>query len=139
MIVLTTKQYKQIITHCINSLPAEGCGLIGGVIKGQEKIIMKIYPLTNIDNSPEHFSMNPQEQFDALKDIRNNGWILLGNFHSHPNSDAIPSKEDIRLAFDSNLSYLIVSLKNEKQPILKGYKIENSSTFEEEIQIVEGV
>jgi len=30
--------------------------------------------------------MDPKEQFDAIKDMRINGWVMLGNFHSHPKS-----------------------------------------------------
>ena len=76
--------------------------------------------------------MEPKEQFAAVKDMRANGWILLGNFHSHPNSPSRMSEEDKRLAFDTNLSYLILSLAND-EPVLKSFNIDNDKqvTIEE--------
>jgi proteasome lid subunit RPN8/RPN11 len=88
--------------------------------------------LTNTDQSAEHFSMDPAEQFAAIKDIRNRGWVLLGNFHSHPATPARPSAEDIRLAFDSSLSYVIISFQNDP-PELKSFLIREGQVAEEPI------
>ena len=57
---------------------------------------------------------------------------------SHPASPSRPSAEDKRLAFDSSASYLIISLQNYKQPILKSFHIENGQAIEEEITIIGG-
>ena len=62
---------------------------------------------------PEHFSMDPKEQLAALKDARANGYKIIGNFHSHPESPSRPSEEDKRLAFDPTIEYLILSLMEE--------------------------
>ena len=59
----------------------------------------------------------------------------LRAFHSHPNSPAIPSKEDARLAYDSKLHYLIVSL--EREPLLKSFVLEDGALREEEINILQ--
>ena len=44
--------------------------------------------------------MDPKEQLKAIKDMRANGLTPLGNWHSHPETPARPSQEDIRLAYD---------------------------------------
>lgn len=132
MVFITSEQYNLIINHAKDNLPNEDCGLLGGILEGNNKIVKKVYFLKNIDESPEHFSMEPKEQFAAVKDMRANGWILLGNFHSHPNSPSRMSEEDKRLAFDTNLSYLILSLSND-EPVLKSFNIDNDKqvTIEE--------
>lgn len=137
MIVLKNEQFNGIVDHARKNLPAEACGLIGGHIDNEKHIAEKIYFLTNIDNSPEHFSMDAKEQFAAVKDMRQNGYVLLGNFHSHPSSPSRPSDEDKRLAFDPSISYLILSLA-EKEPVLKSFKIENKISSEEPITILRG-
>ena len=119
MIILSKEQFDSIIEHSQKVLPNEDCGFLGGTISGDVKTVKKIYFLTNTDASPEHFSMEPAEQFAAVKDMRLNGWQLLGNFHSHPKSPARPSEEDKRLVFGTKLSYLILSL--EAQPSLKSF------------------
>ena len=136
MIIITKEQYKSIVTHAKDKLPNEDCGLLGGVIEDNKKIVKKIYFLTNIDKSPEHFSMEPKEQFAAVKDMRNNGWILLGNFHSHPASPSRMSEEDKRLAFDTKMSYLILSLA-EVEPVLNSFNIDKEhNVTKEELNIL---
>ena len=135
MIILTKSQFNEIVDHAKKQLPNEDCGLLGGIIDENKKIVKKIYFLTNMDKSPEHFSMDAKEQFSAIKDMRSNNFVLLGNFHSHPNSPSRMSEEDKRLAFDKKLSYLILSLA-EKEAILKSFKIdENKQVEQEELQI----
>ena len=131
MILLEESQFDEIVKYCRGGLPNESCGLLGGVIEGNKKIVKKIYFLTNIDESPEHFSMEPKEQFAAVKDMRSNNFVMLGNFHSHPNSPSRMSEEDKRLAFDTKLSYLILSLA-EDEPILKSFNIDKEKNVTEE-------
>lgn len=134
-IILQKKDYEKIISHAENEIPNEACGLIAGSEDEnlQTRTIEKIYLLTNLDKSPEHFSLSPKEQLEAVKDMRINGLKLLGNWHSHPASPSRPSAEDIRLAFDKNLSYLILSLMDLERPVLNSFHIENGISTQEEI------
>ena len=134
-IQLTKDQYDEILRHAQAGLPNEACGLLGGVAEDGRKQIKKVYLLTNTDHSPEHFSMDPAEQIKAVKDMRQNGWTLLGNFHSHPASPSRPSEEDKRLAFDSVASYLILSLQEREIPVLRSFHIEQGVVSEEKITI----
>jgi proteasome lid subunit RPN8/RPN11 len=135
MIFIGKSDFENILRHSVSQLPNEACGLLAGRIEDNNKIIEKVYLLSNIDQSPEHFSMDPKEQFAALKDLRENGWVLLGNFHSHPGTPARPSEEDIRLAFDPDKSYLIISLMEQEHPILKSFNIVNKEVLGEELVI----
>ena len=130
MIILSHEQFTNLVEYSKNSLPNEACGLLGGSLNGDIRLVEKLYFLKNADESPEHFSMNAAEQFAAVKNMRLNGWQLLGNFHSHPNSPARPSKEDIRLVFDRRLSYLILSLN--EAPSLKSFRFDHDKNFVEE-------
>lgn len=137
MLYLKKQSYDIIVNHGITGLPNEACGLIAGTVSGDNKYIEKVYLLTNIDASNEHFSMDPREQLAAVKDIRTNGLSLLGNFHSHPESPSRPSEEDKRLAYDTKADYLILSLMNQKEPILKAFLInQNKEVTEELIEII---
>ncbi len=132
MLYLRKKDYDIILNHAVKGLPNEACGLIAGKVSGEDKHIEKVYLLTNMDESNEHFSMDPKEQLAAVKDIRENGLSLLGNFHSHPESPARPSEEDKRLAFDTKAEYLILSLLNREEPILKAFLINAEKEVTEE-------
>lgn len=137
MLFLKKKDYDIIIEYAVQGLPNEACGLIAGTVKANNKYIEKVYLLTNVDHSNEHFSMDLKEQFNAIKDIRANNFVLLGNFHSHPESPSRPSEEDKRLAYDTKVDYLILSLMNRDEYILKAFLIdENKKVREETIEII---
>lgn len=120
---LSKEDYEKILAHCEIGLPNESCGLLGGTKDGEIVTVQKVYLLTNIDHSWEHFSMDPKEQFAAVKDARANGFAIVGNFHSHPESPSRPSEEDKRLAFDPSILYLILSLMEEGNPVLRAFEI----------------
>lgn len=124
MLKLKQKYYEQILDHCMDGLPNEACGLLAGTVDGEEKTVTKVYLLTNIDESREHFSMDPREQLEAVKDARANQVSILGNFHSHPESPSRPSEEDKRLAYDASMEYLILSLQEQDNPVLKAFGID---------------
>ena len=82
MITISKDNYQKILEHAQKNLPEEACGLIAGKIEGNDKHIEKVYLLTNIDHSNEHFSLDPKEHLAAIKDMRQNGLSPLGNWHS---------------------------------------------------------
>lgn len=135
MIRLLKTDYEKIVAHAEKELPNEACGLIGGTINGDSKEIKKVYLLTNIDHSNEHFSLDPKEQLAAIKDMRQNGLVPLGNWHSHPESPSRPSEEDKRLAYDSKASYMILSLMDRQNPVLNSFKITSDTAEKEELVI----
>ena len=82
----------------------------------------------------DHFTLDPRDQMNAIKDMRANGLKPLGNWHSHPSSPSRPSVEDIRLAFDSKASYLILLLIAD-YPVLNSFHIENGEWTKEDLRI----
>ena len=130
---MSRSDYEKILAHCREGLPNESCGLLAGTVEGDVKTVTKVYLLTNIDASNEHFSMDPKEQLKAIKDMRVNGLTPLGNWHSHPETPARPSQEDIRLAYDSTASYLILSLMDAEHPVLHAFTIVDGTPTKDEI------
>ena len=129
MLYLKKEDYEKILAHCKEGLPNEACGLIGGTIEGDKRSIQKVYLLTNIDQS--------KEQLAAVKDMRANGLKLLGNFHSHPESPSRPSEEDKRLAYDSKVNYLILSLMDLENPVFNAFRIDEEKNVTKEELVIE--
>lgn len=138
MLYIKKSDYEKMLEHARAGLPEEACGLIAGTVDGDKKYVEKVYLLTNIDHSNEHFSMDPKEQLAAVKDARANQLVMLGNFHSHPESPSRPSEEDKRLAYDSTANYLILSLENREEPVLNAFLIdENKNVTKNPIEILQ--
>jgi len=131
MIAIKKDVLDQIIAHAKKDLPNEACGYLAG----NDNMVTHSYQLTNVDHSPEHFSFDPSEQFTAVKDARNKGLQILANYHSHPETPSRPSQEDIRLAYDPEIGYVIVSLAN-AEPVVKSFRIINGSATNEDLIVI---
>ncbi len=121
----------QIVDHAKRDAPIEVCGYLAG--KGG--VITRHYELTNVDQSEEHFSFDPKEQFATVKSARAEGLEIYAVYHSHPATPARPSQEDIRLAYDPNISYVIVSLAEGKQDV-KAFHIRDGAVTPDPIECV---
>ena len=95
MIKLKKSDFEKILAHAVKELPDEACGLIAGTVEGGDKEIKKVYLLTNIDHSNEHFSLDPKEQLEAIKDMRKNGFVPLGNWNRR--QDRLKRTKDLPL------------------------------------------
>jgi proteasome lid subunit RPN8/RPN11 len=130
MIFIPQAILNGMVAQARDELPNEACGLLAG--SGGE--VAKQYPLTNIDHSPDHFSLDPKEQFQVLREARAQGWQIIASYHSHPESPARPSEEDIRLAFDPNVIYIILSLQEKENPVIKAFSIRDGKVEPVEIK-----
>ncbi|QXE92141.1 M67 family metallopeptidase [Geomonas subterranea] len=121
-----------VITQAQEGFQLEVCGIMGGT--GNR--VASRYPMTNTDASNEHFMMDPKEQFAVVKAMRAAGEEMLVIYHSHPESPARPSQEDIRLALTPNVCHLIVSLENREEPVAKAFRIAAGVVEPVEINII---
>jgi len=131
MMKMTERVVSELLAHARTQAPIEACGYL----VAKNSIAVDSIRLTNVDNSPEHFSLDPAEQFAAVRRIRKGGMRLCGVYHSHPASPARPSQEDIRLALDPTLSYVIVSLAT-PEPEIRSFTIRSGVVTSEEIEFV---
>ena len=140
-ITILKSDHDKMYEHALSVAPDEACGLLAGIDREDGiREIKKVYILENIDHTNEHFSIDPKEQLKTVKEIRAEGLVPLGNWHSHPESPSRPSEEDKRLANDSKASYLILSLAEKGNPGLNAFHIEgeqgNRTVRKEELSII---
>ena len=123
--------FEQMVTQAEKAAPVEACGILAG----RNGLTEKLYEMTNADNSSEHFTMMPEEQFAAAKNMRAEELEMLAVYHSHPATPARPSQEDIKLAVMPDATYVILSLAQEK-PCAKAFKIAQGTVTEMPLTIV---
>lgn len=126
--------YNDIIAHAREGFPLEVCGILGG----NDGVVSACFRMTNTDASNEHFMMDPREQFGVVKELRARGLAMAAIYHSHPESPARPSAEDIRLALTPDVSYVIVSLVEPTAPVLRSFRITAGQVEAEAVEIVAG-
>jgi proteasome lid subunit RPN8/RPN11 len=131
MITITKKVHDDMVAHARVGMPLEICGYLGK----KEGVVSQGRRMKNIDASREHFTLDPAEQFAVLREFRNSGVEIAAVYHSHPETPARPSREDIRLAHDENVSYIIISMAA-KTPVVKSFLIRKGQVTPEDINIV---
>lgn len=125
---------ESLISHARVEAPVEACGYLAGV----DNRAVADFPMSNIEGRADHFSFDPAEQFTVHKAARNAGLRIIGVYHSHPETPARPSAEDIRLAYDTEPLYVIISLAG-TEPSVKGFRIRQGAVEEEELIIEENL
>jgi len=124
--------YDDIVAHAREGFPLEVCGILGG----KDGTVSTIYRMTNTDLSNEHFTMAPREQFAVVKDLRTQGLEMAAIYHSHPETPARPSEEDIRLALTPGVSYVIVSLAVPEEPVVRSFRIPDGKVEPEDLALI---
>ncbi|RDH81443.1 MAG: hypothetical protein DIZ80_15280 [endosymbiont of Galathealinum brachiosum] len=96
----------------------EVCGLISNNTEDK----YQVYPVNNIANNAHSiFEMDPQQQINAFKLIREKQQTLFAIYHSHPDSDATPSAKDLHDAAYKDTLNIIISLSTEGVLDMRAY------------------
>lgn len=110
----------------------ERCGFLFGSDMGKHRIISNIMEAENeaLDRR-RTFRISARNYLTAENYATCNNLDLLGIYHSHPNSAAVPSEFD-RVCAQPYFSYIILSVMNKKVTAMRSWNLNNSSQFEEE-------
>ena len=130
MIELSPEHISRLIKEAKRAYPNEACGILAG---GKDQRIEAVYPLTNIEPSSATYFADPKEQVQVMKQLREEGREIVGIYHSHPDGEAYPSERDVELALWPDSFYLIISLKDMDEPVIKAFRIRKGKIKEEEI------
>jgi len=120
---------KEIVEQGLREFPNECCG----VIAAEGGIPVKVYPMTNADASPATYRLDGKEQLRIFDELDERGWDLWAIYHSHTHSEAFPSETDVRLAFYPDARYILLSLVDRAQPVLRSFWIRDGEVTEEEL------
>ena len=131
MITLERRFHDQIVQQAIDELPNEACGLIAA----RDGAPVRLYRMRNADESPTTYRLDPKEQLQTFDEIEDEGLDLFAIYHSHTHTEAYPSPTDRRQAFYPEAYYLLVSLAERDNPVLRGFRILDGEVTEEEVRI----
>jgi proteasome lid subunit RPN8/RPN11 len=96
--------------HARAERPNECCGLLVGE-PGRVRWHVRA---RNVRASPTRYQIDPRDHFAAIRAAREAGLAVVGAYHSHPTTPAVPSITDLAEAYDRSLVYVIVSLASDE-------------------------
>lgn len=123
---LTSQARDAMIAHAKREQPNECCGLLAG----SGDLVDECVPARNVQASPTRYLIDPQAHFALIRRLRGTHRRIVGAYHSHPSSPAIPSETDIAEAQFPDFIWIIVSLASPDAPDVRAYRIE-AGRFEE--------
>jgi len=130
-IVLAQKEKDKLVTHAIGKQPSESCAMLFGKKVGDNWNVKEVFLTQNIDDSQTNFTISPEELLKGYQIAEKNQLEVVGIFHSHPNSDAIPSNTDKKFMQNNPVPWIIFSGVNNE---LKAYLLD-STIIEIQIKI----
>ena len=111
MITIASEQLMQIRAHGISDYPYECCGLLLGRYEADGKFVTETYPISNAREESakrNRFLIEQEELMRGERYARAKDLEVVGFYHSHPDSPAVPSQYDLEHAWPT-YSYIIVS------------------------------
>ncbi len=113
VIRIPAAMYAEMVAHVVAGYPNETCGLLAS----KDGQVVKNYPTTNAAEHPDDFSIiDPEDLRRIFEDIDTYDGQDYAYYHSHPKSEAYPSRRDIEFARYNKLYYIIFSHQYYPEP-----------------------
>jgi proteasome lid subunit RPN8/RPN11 len=93
-IKISKKDMALIQSELKANKPYEACGLLMGTIDGSTALVDKALPVTNSKRTRRSFELDPKEHYNAWNEAEKRGKEIVGVYHTHPVSSAVPSLWD---------------------------------------------
>jgi len=132
MIRIPEPLYQAMVEHARREVPLECCG----ILSGREKTVEKAFELQNAEKSPVRYSISPLDQLRVFEEIEKESEEMIAIYHSHTHTIPFPSETDVRMAFYPDVPTIIISLKEEKAPLVKAFRIGKEAIYLEEIEVI---
>jgi len=123
-IIIPRTLANRLLTLAQLTPDVEICGLISknGLIAKKNAQKYQVYPIDNIASDKSCvFEMQPEQQINAFKSIREKQQNLFAIYHSHPDTEAVPSKKDLNESAYKEALNIIISLSTKGVLDMRGY------------------
>ncbi|MDY7081003.1 MAG: desampylase [Halobacteria archaeon] len=115
MITFDADVYDGIIAHARDGKPHEICGVLGGKRGDDNSKVEAFYEVENVSETPRtNYLMDSEAQLQTIDTVEEDGYDVVGFYHSHPEGANQPSETDAARANWPSHSYVIVSLAGDE-------------------------
>ena len=139
-VILKQALQTKIMKALEKTYPNEGGGFLLGSVDGADIHVDDIIQIENVFAEEEQYhryAMTPQDWMRLEDEADSRGLTLLGYFHSHPDSPAIPSIYDRDHALP-NFVYIITSVENAQAVDMRVWRLRpDRSQFDAETLTIE--
>ena len=130
---------QAMLDHARDELPNEACGLLSGVLATGEAIAF--HSARNAERSPLRYTVHPDDLLRITLEIEDADLDLVGIFHSHTRTLAVPSATDLRESMYPDPFYVLATLADPDatpQAALRAWRIRDGRSTEVSLRIEGG-
>ena len=135
-LVLPRAVADQLLAHARAEVPNEACGLLAGELASGRAT--GYHPARNAEASPLRYTVHPDDLVRIVFGIEDAGQDLIGIFHSHTHTPAVPSPTDLRSAQYPDAFYVLATLSDpgaSAEDALRAWRITNGASREVPLRI----
>ncbi len=118
-ITLPQPIYDEIIAHAQAGAPQEVCG----ILSGRDGVATELVRARNEAADPVMDYWVDGQTLLKQFDFEERGEAMIAIYHSHPVDPPYPSATDARNAYYPDAVYLICSLLQPEQPLIRGWRL----------------
>ena len=149
MLKLHPPHLAAIRAHAESTYPEECCGIMLGQLSDEGKILVEVLATQNVwsaettESFPDELGKNKMNRYtiapafllQTQREARDRHLNIIGIYHSHTDTSAIPSEFD-RVCAWHQYSYIIVSVQNGKACDLLCWSLDDENRFQPEEMII---
>ncbi len=120
----------EILAHARDEAPNECCGLL----LGQDERVVAAWRARNLEASPTRFLIDPADHIAARRAGRARGLDVVGFYHSHPRSPAVPSARDVAEASYPDAIHVIAGWRGH-EPEVRAFRVANGIVEERPLSV----
>ena len=125
-----------MLDHARAELPNEACGLLSGSLATGAAV--EFHPARNSEGSALRYTVHPDDLLRIIFEIDDAGRDLVGIFHSHTQTPAVPSATDLREAMYPEPFYVLATLADpdaSPEAALRAWRIRDGQSTEAPLRI----
>ena len=121
-IILNKDRQDELRKYASSLEPDESCALLFGTYDGEKIMASEVFFTKNAKRSRVDFAISNEELIRGYRTAEELGLDVVGIFHSHPDSEAVPSSTDRKFMQANPVAWVIYSGKTGD---LRAYMLES--------------
>lgn len=134
---ISREAMERIHEHAAEGYPHEICGML--IANGDGETVTQVRRVrnTNVERARDRYLMDPRDQIRIEREADDNGWSIVGYYHTHPDHPAWASETDARWSWAGPV-YLIVSCRQGRAAEANAFRSEQDGgpMHQEPLEIV---
>jgi proteasome lid subunit RPN8/RPN11 len=136
MLRISHPDFHSLRRHGEETYPHECCGILLGKVENDARTVEAVVRAgnTRTDSPHNRYHIDPRELVAAQRKAREQGWDIVGFYHSHPDHPPQWSATDLAEAHWLGCSHVIISVEKGGAALTKSFVLLGSEEADKRFQ-----